>query len=209
MLGMRKGHHEHGNEGQLRAQNHSTTIDPICGMTVDPDNPKGGSAQHAGRTYYFCSAGCRTQFLKDPARFASPRESLVDIPTSSIVMPKTSAAVEYTCPMHPEIVRNAPGSCPICGMALERRTVTGDEQDNPELIDMTRRFWVGLVLTIPVFVMAMGEMLQGPRCNGSSPLRCKRGRRCCLQHRSCSGRDGPFLSGCGPRSSTSARTCSL
>jgi Cu+-exporting ATPase len=136
-------------------------IDPICGMTVDPDNPKGGSAQHAGRTYYFCSDGCRTRFLKDPARFANPRRSLVDIPITSIVLPETSTGVEYTCPMHPEIVRNAPGNCPLCGMALEPRTVTGNVEENPELIDMTHRFWIGLVLTIPVFVMAMGEMLPG------------------------------------------------
>ena len=69
--------------------------------------------------------------------------------------------IEYTCPMHPEIVRNAPGSCPICGMALEPRTVTAEAEDSPELADMTRRFWVGLALTVPVFVMAMGEMLPG------------------------------------------------
>ena len=136
-------------------------IDPVCGMTVDPDNPNGGSAQHAGQIYYFCSAGCRNEFLKEPERFTGAKPIAVEASTPSNAITETSKAIEYTCPMHPEIVRNAPGSCPICGMALEPRTVTADQEDNPELTDMTRRFWVGLTLTVPVFVMAMGEMLPG------------------------------------------------
>ena len=135
--------------------------DPVCGMTVDPDNPRGGSAQHAGVTYYFCADGCRKKFIEDPARYVTPRLTVIAPPAPLVATPAASKDVEYTCPMHPEIVRNGPGSCPLCGMALEPRTVTADDEENPELIDMTRRFWVGLALTVPVFVMAMGEMLPG------------------------------------------------
>ncbi len=135
--------------------------DPVCGMTVDHDHPKGGSAQHAGRAYHFCSDGCREKFLKEPARFAEARPGAVAAPAPPEAMREVSKVVEYTCPMHPEIVRNAPGSCPICGMALELRTVTAQDTENPELTDMNSRFWVGLALTVPVFVMAMGEMLPG------------------------------------------------
>ena len=152
------------NDEHTHADPHGRTranaIDPICGMTVDSDNPKGGSAQHAGQTYYFCSDGCRDRFVRDPARFIEHKPQVVTIQAAP-AKSDAPAPVEYTCPMHPEIVRNAPGSCPICGMALEPRTVTADEEDNPELIDMTRRFWVGLTLTVPVFAMAMGEMLPG------------------------------------------------
>jgi Cu+-exporting ATPase len=148
-------------DGHSSAQTPGTVTDPVCGMTVDPDNPSGEGAQHAGRIYYFCSDGCRTRFVKDPIRFADPRESAVGSPVISTVTPEISKAIEYICPMHPQIVRNAPGSCPICGMALEPRTATAHEDESPELTDMTRRFWVGLALTVPVFVMAMGEMLPG------------------------------------------------
>ncbi len=130
-------------------------------MTVDPHNAKGGSAQHAGRTYHFCSDACQAKFLREPARFVESRSNAVEAPAPPEAEPDVARTVEYTCPMHPEIVRDAPGSCPICGMALEPRTLTAREEENPELTDMTRRFWVGLVLTVPVFVMAMGEMLPG------------------------------------------------
>ena len=135
-------------------------IDPVCGMSVDPVNPGGGRAEHQGTTYYFCRDACRDQFVRDPARFIQHKPQLLTIqavPSKS----DASAPVEYTCPMHPEIVRNAPGSCPICGMALEPRTATASDEANPELADMTRRFWIGLALTVPVFAMAMGEMLPG------------------------------------------------
>ena len=136
-------------------------IDPVCGMTVDPENPNGGSEQHAGQTYHFCSDACREKFHREPERFLEPRLPVIATPAPQKATPDDSKVIEYTCPMHPEIVRDAPGSCPICGMALEPRTITAHEEDNPELLDMTRRFWVGLVLTVPVFVMAMGEMLPG------------------------------------------------
>jgi P-type Cu+ transporter len=155
------GHgHQHGYQEHSGGRHPENALDPVCGMSVDPANPRGGSAEHDGTTYYFCSNGCREQFVQDPARFIQRKPQLVTIqaapPTSN-----ASAPVEYTCPMHPEIVRNGPGACPICGMALEPRTITAHDEENPELADMTRRFWIGLALTVPVFAMAMGEMLPG------------------------------------------------
>jgi Cu+-exporting ATPase len=122
--------------------------DPVCGMTVKPGSPH--RHVHAGVSYAFCSARCVEKFRADPARFLSP------------AAPADAAkhAGSYTCPMHPEIVRDAPGSCPICGMALEPVSGVPDEQ-NPELEDMTRRFRVSLALTLPVFAIAMAEMLPG------------------------------------------------
>ena len=156
---MRHGH-ENSHQEHADGQDPKNAIDPVCGMSVDPANPRGGSAEQDGTTYYFCSDGCRDKFVRDPARFLEHKPQLVTIqaaPGKSDAHPP----VEYTCPMHPEIVRHAPGSCPICGMALEPRTVTAHDDVNPELADMTRRFWVGVALTAPVFAMAMGEMLPG------------------------------------------------
>ncbi|HVJ78203.1 MAG TPA: heavy metal translocating P-type ATPase [Hyphomicrobium sp.] len=125
--------------------------DPVCGMTVDPHTAK-HRAEHAGRTYYFCAAGCRTKFVADPEKYLSPAERAVeDVPEGAI----------YTCPMHPEIRQVGPGACPICGMALEPDLVTAEAQPNPELADMSRRLWIGLALTIPVFILEMGSHLFG------------------------------------------------
>src|SRR5262245_30467660 len=132
--------------------------DPVCGMTVDPAAPPGGTAEHAGTTYYFCNPSCRQRFVADPARYLEPRPDLVTIQPQAAPPHRAADSVEYTCPMHPEIVRMGPGTCPICGMALEPRVATGEEPENPELRDMTRRFWVGLALTAPLFVMTMGGM---------------------------------------------------
>lgn len=126
--------------------------DPVCGMQVDPRTAKGGSASYVGSDYYFCSERCRGKFTAEPARYLKPSEPVQPPPSA------TSKA-EYVCPMHPEVVRDAPGSCPICGMALEPKTVTVEEKKNPELSDMSRRFWVSLALTIPIFLSAMAEML--------------------------------------------------
>jgi heavy metal translocating P-type ATPase len=118
-------------------------------MTVDPHTAKHRHT-HAGHSYYFCSARCREKFIADPARYLEASTT-----TPAAVPPGTI----YTCPMHPEIRQPGPGSCPICGMALEPEIVTADTQPNPELADMTRRFWVGLALTIPVFALEMGGHL--------------------------------------------------
>ncbi|HEX4196279.1 MAG TPA: heavy metal translocating P-type ATPase [Caulobacteraceae bacterium] len=126
--------HDHGGAG---------TLDPVCGMRVKPGSPH--QAAHVGRDYAFCGAGCRTRFVDDPERYLSPREA-----------PAAPAGAVYTCPMHPQIRQVGPGTCPICGMALEPETLTADSGPNPELADMTRRFWIGLVLAAPVLGLAMG-----------------------------------------------------
>jgi Cu+-exporting ATPase len=129
----------------------ATETDPVCGMKVDPHNAK-HRHEHQGRPYYFCSAGCRTKFIADPDKYLSPKQKAeAPVPAGTI----------YTCPMHPEIRQVGPGSCPICGMALEPELVTADSGPNPELVDMTRRFWIGLVLTLPVFALEMGAHLIG------------------------------------------------
>jgi len=126
-------------------------LDPVCGMSVDPHNAK-HRHDHDGRTYYFCSAGCRTKFMADPDKYLSPGAREAEpVPEGTV----------YTCPMHPEIRQIGPGSCPICGMALEPDLVTADSGPNPELADMSRRFWVGLVLALPVFALEMGSHLVG------------------------------------------------
>ncbi|MEO3433378.1 heavy metal translocating P-type ATPase [Inquilinus sp. CAU 1745] len=119
-------------------------------MTVDPETAK-HRAEHEGETYYFCAARCREKFLADPAKYLSTDGA----PAEEEAPPGTI----YTCPMHPEIRQVGPGSCPICGMALEPETVTAEAPPNHELIDMTRRFWIGLVLTLPVFALEMGGHL--------------------------------------------------
>lgn len=125
--------------------------DPVCGMDVDPHTAR-HKAEHGGRPYYFCSAGCKDKFVADPARYlkgeAAPMQA---------VPPGTT----YTCPMHPEIRQVGPGSCPICGMALEPEMASAETGPNPELVDFTRRFWIGLVLTLPVFILEMGAHLFG------------------------------------------------
>jgi P-type Cu+ transporter len=128
-----------------------STIDPVCGMTVDPKTAK-HKADHKGQTYYFCSAGCKAKFIANPMKYLD-----ADAKTAEPVV----AGAIYTCPMHPVIQQVGPGSCPICGMALEPQTVTADSGPNHELIDMTRRFWVGLALTLPVFILEMGGHLTG------------------------------------------------
>ena len=122
--------------------------DPVCGMSVDPTTTA-HRASHDGQDYFFCSVGCRTKFVGDPARYLNPRVE---------AEPAIPGAI-YTCPMHPEIRQEGPGSCPICGMALEPETVTAEALPNHELIDFTRRFWVGLALTLPVFALEMGGHL--------------------------------------------------
>jgi Cu+-exporting ATPase len=126
--------------------------DPVCGMVVVPqaDKPK---AEHAGHVYHFCSQNCHDRFVKEPESYLGARPSAEPM----------AAGTQYTCPMHPEIIRDKPGSCPICGMALEPMGVpTGDEGPNPELVNFTRRLWVSAVLSVPLFILAMGPMLGLP-----------------------------------------------
>ena len=125
--------------------------DPVCGMEVDP-HQAAGRAEHRGATYYSCSPGCQAKFEADPDRYLQAEPQ-------SVPAFHEGEAVEYTCPMHPEIRRPGPGSCPICGMALEPVTVTADTGPSPELADMTRRFWVGVALSVPVLVLGMGGEL--------------------------------------------------
>ena len=127
------------------------TLDPVCGMTVAADAPL--THEHDGTTYRFCSEGCRRKFIEDPERYLSPAEA-DDSP------PAAPGAV-YTCPMHPEVRQVGPGSCPKCGMALEPVTISAEEEANPELEDMTRRFRVSVALTAPLLVIAMGGMIPG------------------------------------------------
>ncbi|GAC1541129.1 MAG: heavy metal translocating P-type ATPase [Myxococcales bacterium] len=137
--------------------------DPVCGMEVDPDHPRGGTFVHAGTTYGFCSPKCLARFRADPAKYLDPRpaaEAHSAQAHSVQAHPAPTPAGAWTCPMHPEIVRDAPGPCPICGMALEPRTVAG-EQPNAELDDMSRRLRVSLFFTIPVFLLGMSDLLPG------------------------------------------------
>ncbi|MGX5731621.1 heavy metal translocating P-type ATPase [Pseudoxanthomonas beigongshangi] len=146
-----QGHdHSRHDPGQAHAHHHDhahasgTVIDPVCGMRVDPADTA-YHAEHAGQTHHFCSAGCQTKFVADPPRWLAPhREPEAAVP-----------GAQYTCPMHPEIVRDRPGTCPICGMALEPMMPSLDEGENPELTDFRRRFWWTLPLSVATLVLAM------------------------------------------------------
>jgi P-type Cu+ transporter len=129
--------------------------DPVCGMTVKPTTPH--RATHEGHDVLFCSARCKDKFVAHPSQYMNPANpAAVTPPTATSA---SAGKLEYTCPMHPEIVRDAPGSCPICGMALEPKMPSLDTGPDPELVDMTRRFWIAVAFTIPLFAIAMGEMV--------------------------------------------------
>ena len=144
--------HDHSGHGHSHAHDaQNAVLDPVCGMTVDPHTAK-HRHQHRGHTYYFCSAGCRTKFADDPAKYLEKEKRAAEpVPEGTI----------YTCPMHPEVRQIGPGSCPICGMALEPEIATADTGPNPELLDMSWRFWIGTALTIPVVVLEMGAHIVG------------------------------------------------
>ena len=131
--------------------------DPVCGMTVT--RASAHTAEHAGKPYWFCSAGCRTKFLSQPQTYLAPRAdagiSAATPAAAAAPTPIVAAGTAYTCPMHPEIRQNLPGSCPKCGMALEPVMPSLDDDANPELADFTRRFWWTLPLTVVVTVLAM------------------------------------------------------
>ena len=140
----------------ISALNHVEARDPVCGMTVDPARAT-GSLEFAGATWYFCSPSCLEKFRSAPEKYSG-----LDPARPTQTAEVTSAeGLKYTCPMHPEVVQNGPGACPICGMALEPVMVSAEFQKNPELIDMERRFWVSVVLTTPILAGAMLEMIAG------------------------------------------------
>ena len=136
-------HHGHHDPDEVK--------DPVCGMKVAPATTE-FRFEHHKSTFYFCSPRCLESFKKSPSKFIEP-------PKNSEAKPK--AGVLYTCPMHPEVVKEGPGECPKCGMALEPVAVTAEEQTNPELIDMSRRFWVSAVLAVPLLILAMAEHIPG------------------------------------------------
>lgn len=138
-------HHNHQNSNDEATP--SQTKDPVCGMTVDPHGAKGGSSHFKNETFYFCSIKCKTKFDLEPLKYTSPNQNKESVPQN----------VEYTCPMHPEVRQIGPGSCPICGMALEPVIVSLDNsEDDSELTEMKRRFWTGTILSIPLLFMTMG-----------------------------------------------------
>jgi Cu+-exporting ATPase len=140
-------------------------------MTVDPQKAA-ASFGYEGQTYFFCTPGCRDKFKSDPEKYLGGKPVLPTEKRSPQPTPiKNASSSGYTCPMHPDIVRDAPGSCPICGMALEPRTVILEEEKNPELVDMTRRFWMSVALSLPLLLIAMSEMLRGNPVARVVPMR--------------------------------------
>ncbi|RWA77562.1 MAG: heavy metal translocating P-type ATPase [Mesorhizobium sp.] len=134
---------------QAEPETYLTATDPVCGMSVDRASAK-HFVRHEGQGFYFCSSSCKAKFEAEPAKYLAGRPEPEPMPKGT----------QYTCPMHPEIIRDKPGSCPICGMALEPMGVpTGDEGPNPELVDFTRRLWVSAVLSLPLLIAAMAPML--------------------------------------------------
>jgi len=150
-------------------------LDPVCGMMVDPDRAA-GHVEHHGTTYHFCGKGCVAKFIADPEKYLSGKPEPMQAPVMQIGVLKQPAvarpptvhgpqSTRYTCPMDPEVISDKPGACPVCGMALEPMLddLSADAIDtpNPELVDMTRRFWIGFVLAAPVFGLTMADMMTG------------------------------------------------
>ena len=134
----------------------AAAIDPVCGMTVQPATAA-GSYEYQGKTYYFCATSCLTKFRTDPIHYLTPPEQRIPR-----VMPVPSGGVvEYICPMDPEVLETRPGACRICGMALEPKVVSLEDERNPELEDMTRRFWICLGPSLLVMLLAMADMIPG------------------------------------------------
>ena len=134
----------------------AAAVDPVCGMTVQPATAA-GSYEYQGKTYYFCATSCLTKFRTDPNHYLTPPEQRIPR-----ITPATSGGVvEYICPMDPEVLETKPGACRICGMALEPRVVSLEDERNPELEDMTRRFWICLGPSLLVMLLAMADMVPG------------------------------------------------
>ncbi len=154
------GQHATGAADAVGTRPPATVRDPVCGMQVDPlKSPH--RFERDGTSWHFCSAGCRTRFAADPERY------LNDKPAAT--MPPAKPGAIYTCPMHPEVRQVGPGACPICGMALEPEDATAETGPNPELADMTRRFWIAVALAVPVVLLENGMHLLGHPFNALVP----------------------------------------
>ena len=156
--------------------------DPVCGMTVDP--ARAATADYAGSTYYLCSEGCAAKFRAAPDKYVRPGPTIqppahggglvrlvAAAPARRNAPGQSAVATEYTCPMHPEIIRPGPGSCPICGMALEPRTALAEDGPNEELVSMTRRLSVSVALAIPVVALGMSDIIPGRPLQGALTMR--------------------------------------
>ncbi len=153
--GHQHGHDHHGHHHHAGPDDHHTMVkDPVCGMMVDPERTA-HHAEHDGHSFHFCSARCHDRFVADPEHYLK-REAKPAAPEKA-GQASPQKGVIYTCPMHPEIRQEGPGTCPICGMALEPVGASLEEGPNPELADMTRRFWIGLALSVPLLVLEMGS----------------------------------------------------
>src|SRR3989454_1086723 len=148
--------HRPSRDGRAGAGHATATLtrDPVCGMGVVPGEAAGGSGAHRGHTYWFCSPGCREKFVAEPDRYLEP------VPASPAAAAGAVDERTYTCPMHPEVRQKGPGFCPKCGMALEPEAPSIEEEGpSVELVDMTRRFWISGILTLPLLGLAMAEMI--------------------------------------------------
>ncbi|MBX3019721.1 MAG: cadmium-translocating P-type ATPase [Bdellovibrionaceae bacterium] len=152
-------HHDHGQEHSCCSIKKSAEVspslvkDPVCGMMIDPKNAKGGSSTFEDETYFFCNPKCKTKFEAEPLKFLKKEDPA---PVSAADKEKI-----YTCPMHPEVRQKGPGNCPICGMALEPEEVSLEDAENPELIDFTKRLKISAALSIPLFLLAMSDLIPG------------------------------------------------
>jgi Cu+-exporting ATPase len=153
-----KHHHDEQTPHSDEEMENSTLKDPVCGMDVGRDSPH--YTDHGKEKIYFCSEHCLKKFEENPSKYLTKQEKPAHSKGQKAHTPQNEANI-YTCPMHPEVKQTGPGSCPKCGMALEPENAGEQEGENHELADMRRRFWVSLILTLPVFVIAMGEMIPG------------------------------------------------
>ncbi|HID31115.1 MAG TPA: YHS domain-containing protein, partial [Desulfobacterales bacterium] len=154
--------HEIRHEPHMHSANGAVSefVDPVCGMKTS-DEHAFMKYEHEGQPYYFCSENCLGQFKKEPEKYLSTIHGLQEHGSArEIISDIAEAGVVYTCPMHPEIRQNEPGSCPICGMALEP-VMPVEEGDNQEYLDMRRRFWIGAILTLPLVIIAMRDLIPG------------------------------------------------
>ncbi|MEO8046899.1 MAG: YHS domain-containing protein, partial [Nitrospirota bacterium] len=134
----------------------AAAIDPVCGMTVQPATAA-GSYEYQGKAYHFCATSCLTKFRADPIYYLTPPEQRVP----RVIPVPSGGVVEYVCPMDPEVLETQPGACRICGMALEPKVVSLEDERNPELEDMSRRFWICLGPSLLVMLLAMVDMIPG------------------------------------------------